>query len=47
MIDSYERLNIIHNLIDNERYFMLHAPRQTVEGVVSNLELKTRGFYDD
>jgi hypothetical protein len=29
MIDIYERLNKIQNLIDNERYLILHAPRQT------------------
>jgi len=29
MIDIYERLKKIQKLIDNERYFILHAPRQT------------------
>jgi len=29
MVDIDSRIQKIHTLIDNERYFILHAPRQT------------------
>lgn len=45
MIDPNERFGNIRQLIDEERYFILHAPRQT--GKTTNMNLLAKQLNEE